>query len=62
MYSIESIYLFVFIFSLLNVCRTFFRFISALLQNPPTRLVLNGRELIFFGLSLSYIITYIIKV
>jgi hypothetical protein len=62
MYTLDTIFLFVFIFSVLNIIRTFFGFISALVKNPPEHFILYGRELIFFGLSLSYIITYLIKI
>lgn len=61
MFSLESLFLFLFIFSSMIVVRTIARFIGALLQNPPTKLILNGRELIYFGVSFSYILTYIIK-
>jgi len=61
MFSVDSLFLFLFIFSVLTVSRTVFRFISALLQNPPTRLVLEGRELICFGIAISYLLTYLIK-
>lgn len=62
MYTIDAIFLFVFIFALLNVSRLVFRFIIALTKNPPEQFTLNGRELMFFGLSLSYILTYLIKI
>lgn len=61
MYNFESITLFVFIFSVLTVLRTVFRFIGTLLQSQPERFVLSDRVLIFLGLSISYIITYLIK-
>ena len=50
-----------FIFSILTSLRIGIMFISALLQNPPTKLELSGRELIFYGINISYLITYIIK-
>jgi len=37
------------------------KFISALLSSEPKLLVYNNRELIFLGLSLSYLITYILQ-
>jgi hypothetical protein len=58
----NSLFLFVFIFSLLVIIRTIFNFISSLYQNPPQKLFLNYGELIFLGLSISYIITYLIKI
>jgi hypothetical protein len=56
----ETIFLYFFIFSILTTLRVVIKFISALLQNPPQKLELGGRELIFYGTSISYLITYII--
>lgn len=61
MYNIETIFLFVFIFSVLTVLRTVFMFLSTLLQNQPEKIVLSSRVLIYIGLSMSYIITYLIQ-
>ncbi len=61
MLNIENIFLFLFIFSILTNLRVVIKFISALLQDPPQKLVLSSRELFFNGLMLSYLITYIIK-
>jgi hypothetical protein len=59
--DINTIYLFVFIFSTLTVVRTIGRVISSLFSNPPKPMVWNRWELIFLGLSISYCLTYIIK-
>jgi hypothetical protein len=59
--KLDNILLFLFIFSVLAVVRIIFKFISSLLQNPPHKLELSGRELFFFGLTLSYTITYLIS-
>ena len=61
MNNLDSIFLFIFIFSVLTVVKTVFRFISALSQTPPTKLVLSGRELIFLGLAVTYCLTYFIQ-
>jgi hypothetical protein len=61
MNDFNTIYLFVFIFSVLTVLRTVFRFIVSLLQETPQKLVLSSRELIFLAISISYCLTYIIK-
>jgi hypothetical protein len=61
MLNIESILFFVLIFSILVILRTMFNFIRALLQDTPQPFVLSGGGLIYLGLSLSYIITYLIK-
>jgi len=59
--KIESIFLFLFIFSVLTVLRAVLRFVGTLLQEQPEKFVLTNRVLIFLGLSISYIITYLIK-
>jgi len=61
MNDFNTIYLFVFIFSMLTVLRTVFTFIVSLLQESPQKLVLTNRELIFLAISISYCLTYIIK-
>ena len=61
MNNIDSAYLLLFIFSILSVLRAVLKFISSLLQDPPQRLVLSSWELIFIGLSISYCLTYLIK-
>jgi hypothetical protein len=59
MVNIDTILLFVFIFSILAIIRLVIKFISALF-NPEKNTFLS-RELIIYGLFLSYLITYIIK-
>jgi hypothetical protein len=61
MTNIETIYLFIFVFSILLNLRTTFKFIISLLQTTPERMVLSGGEILLNGLSLSYIITYLIQ-
>ena len=62
MTNIETIYLFVFIFSTILLVRTTLKFIISLLQTKPEKMVLSDREILFNGLSLSYLITYLIQV
>jgi hypothetical protein len=62
MTNINTIYLFVFVFSAILLMRTTFKFIISLLQSNPERMVLSSREILFNGLSLSYLITYLIQV
>jgi hypothetical protein len=62
MSDINTIYLFVFIFSTLTVLRTVGRIISSLFSNPPKTMVWNRWELVFLGLSISYCLTYLIKI
>lgn len=59
MLNIDTIFLFVFIFSILVSLRNLVRLIGALLGNE---LKLSNRDLLFFGLSISYILTYILQV
>jgi hypothetical protein len=61
MHNIETIYLFIFLFTILVVFKGITKFISALLSSEPKQLVYGDRELIFLGLSLSYLITYILQ-
>ena len=61
MHNIESIYLFIFVFTILVLIKNTTKFIGALLSKNPKPLVYNDRELIFLGLSLSYFITYILQ-
>jgi hypothetical protein len=61
MYKIETIFLFIFIFSVLAILRIAFRFVITLSQDNPERMVLSDRVIIYLGLSVSYIITYLIK-
>lgn len=60
MHNIETIYLFVFVFTILVSLRSVTKFIGALLQKDPKPLVYGNRELITLGLSISYLITYLI--
>ncbi len=59
--NFNTIFLFVFIFSVLTVVRTVGRIISSLFSNPPKPIVWGKRELIFLGLAISYCLTFIIK-
>ena len=61
MNSIDTIFLFVFLFSVLTVLRTVARIISSLFSNPPKPMVWYRGELIYLGLAISYCLTYIIK-
>jgi hypothetical protein len=60
MHKIETIYLFLFVFSILVSLKGFIKFLSALLQKDPKPLVFSNRELLYLGASISYLITYII--
>jgi len=61
MHNIDTIYLFILIFSILVSLKNVTKFIGALLQKEPKPLVYSNRELIFLGISISYIITYLLQ-
>ena len=61
MTNINTIYLFVFIFSILSISRIVFKFIISLLQTDPKPINIGGREIFLYGLSLTYIITFLIQ-
>jgi len=60
MHNIETIYLFIFVFTILVTIKHITKFIGALLQSRPEPMVYSNKELLYLGLSISYIITYII--
>ncbi len=59
MHNIESVYFFILVFTILVSLKNVLKFMGALLQREPKPLDYSNRELIFLGLSISYIITYI---
>lgn len=59
MFNLETIFIFLFIFSILYVVNVIFKFIKALVK--PEVFVLGQTGLLFLGFSLSYIITYLIQ-
>ena len=61
MMDVNNIFLFLFIFSLLGVSRVLLMILVSLFRTPPTKLELSIRETIFFGIFLSYVLTYIFK-
>ena len=50
-----------FIFSTLVCVRNIFLFITSLFASSPAKYMLNYKELILLGLSISYFITYLIN-
>jgi len=61
MHNIDTIYLFIFVFTILVSLNNVTKFLSALLQKDPKPMVYSNRELIFLGISISYIITYLLQ-
>lgn len=51
---------FTFVFTLISLMRIGINFITSLLSSPPRKLEIGQWELIYYGLSLSYIITFLI--
>lgn len=61
MLNIDSIFLFIFIFSILTLLKTLFKIISAVSQKNPQPIFNSDTALLLQGLAISYIITYIIQ-
>jgi hypothetical protein len=61
MNNINTIFLFVFIFSLLTVLRTVARIMSSLFSNPPKKFEWYRGELVYLGLAITYCLTYLIQ-
>jgi len=59
MHNIDTIYFFIFVFSILVVLKNTSKFLVALLEKNPKPLVYSNRELLSLALSISYIITFI---
>lgn len=58
---LDFITFYVFIFCLLFVFRLLSKFGLSLFSNNPVPVLTSKNDLLFFGLSLSYVITYIVK-
>lgn len=52
--------IFLLIFAILSIINVIFNFIKALLSNPPQKISLERSALIYYGICMSYIITYLI--
>jgi len=61
MHNIDTIYLFIFVFTIFVSLKNVAKFLGALLQKEPKPLVYSNRELILLGISISYIITYLLQ-
>jgi len=59
MLNIESLFYFILIFSILTLSKFLFKILGTLLQKEPQQIRFSDKDLIYFGLSLSYIITFI---
>jgi len=57
---LSNIGLFLFVFAVLSLLRLMFMFVSSLISY--NKLKIEIRELIFYAICLSYIVSYILKV
>jgi hypothetical protein len=62
MHNIDTIYFFIFVFTILVSLLNVFKLLRALLQKEPQPLVLGNRELLLLGVSISYLITYLSQI
>jgi hypothetical protein len=61
MLNIETLFLFIFIFSTLTLSKTIVKVMSAVSQKNPQPAFKSDTSLLFNGLALTYIITYLIQ-
>ncbi len=61
MINLNTISLFVFIFSLLSILRLIWLFLGLLKQEIPQKMKLNDSVLLYYGFIISYFITYILE-
>ena len=59
--SIETIFLFLFVFSIITITKVMLQFLILIKNDQPRTLQFKKVELILYGIALSYIITYIIE-
>lgn len=55
-------YTLIFVFSTLVICSGLVKFIFTLLSNTSNRFELVNNERVFYGITMSYIITYLIYI
>lgn len=60
-FSLVSLSIFLFVFSILLVLKNTFNFFSALFSNPPKKFQLTNLERLYLGLCVSYVITFVIS-
>jgi hypothetical protein len=61
MTNIDTLFLFILIFSTLTLLKTIVKVISAVSQKNPQPVFKSDTSLLFNGLALTYIITYLIQ-
>lgn len=60
MLNLDTLFLFIFIFSILSSVRILFKFIISLLRTPPNPLVMVNGEIFYHGIMFTYLLTYLI--
>ena len=58
--TLQPVFGFVFIFSIMALLKLIFDFVRAIFSDPPKPFELDKWEIITYGLFVSYIITYLI--
>ena len=61
MLNTDTLFLFLFIFSIVSCLRLIFKFFISIFQEQPQKIILDTKSLFFYGVSISYIITYLIR-
>lgn len=61
MNNIDSIFLYIFIFSSLTILKTLIKLANAVSQKIPQPVFKSDTALLYQGLALSYVITYLIQ-
>lgn len=51
---------FILFFTILSLVRIITNFIISILSSPPRKLVVGKKELIYYGICISYILTFLI--
>lgn len=54
----NALFFFINIFSILIILKNIVKFLGTLSQKNPQPMDISGRELLYFGMAVSYIITY----
>jgi len=61
MLDINNIFLFIYIFSWLVCTKEIIKLLRSIFSTPPKPLIYSNLEVIYLGLSISYIITYLLN-
>ena len=61
MVNIDTIFLFLFVFSIITITKVILQFLILIKNDQPRTLQFKKVELILYGIALSYIITYMIE-